>query len=552
MGRQDQAVLARQSELIDAVARLLQRKGHAVEHFETHLSRILVAGGLAYKFKKAVCFGFVDFSTLEARRFYCNEEVRLNRRFAPGLYIDVVPVSLDEDSACIDGLREALDYAVRMRAFSQDELWTRRLVGPGIGEEEIDQFADLLADVHNAASPAPEASDWGSPQVVAATAEENLRSLLSLCKNDDALLLLAPAQREAVMQTLGQLVHWDTQQRSLLEAQVVQRKFIRMVRECHGDLHAGNVLTTRYGVEIFDCIEFAPALRWIDVINDLAFILMDLAFHGALPMSFRLLNRYLERTGDYGGLAVLPYYSVHRALVRGKVALLRARQGAESARHGTDSLEEALAYMAFAGRLARPGRGAILITHGYSGSGKTRFARMVVQTLGAVQIRSDIERKRLRGLLPGQRGGANLYEPDMTEKTYGRLLDLARIIVTAGRPVIVDAAFLQHWQRKLFRDLATACEVPFFLFDVVASAGTMRRRVTSRALADTDASDAGLEVLEAQLRSAEPLTEEECASRITLNMEHDMDADVVAGICSPAARAMAEDNVGFQTLKNAR
>lgn len=529
-----------QSTLIGAVARLLSAEGHAVEQFETHLSWILVAGGLAYKFKKAVHLDFVDYSTLEARRFCCSEELRLNRRFSPRLYIDVVAISMEHGDACIGGTGPALEYALRMRAFDQGDLWSRRVRAARLGVDEIDQLAGLLAEIHSAAAPAPEASDWGSMEAVAATADETLGGLARLCGQLRDRALLTPAQLHQAEESVSIVAEWGRARRCTVGAMVEKRKASGRVRECHGDLHLRNILTTRQGVQLFDCVEFAPSLRWIDVMNDIAFVIMDLCFNGQEALAARLLNGYLEKTGDYAGLAVLPYYLVHRALVRGEVALLRAIEQADEGLQFDETLAEGLAYLALANRLTRAHRGAaVMIMHGYPGSGKSWFARNAVAVLGAVQLRSDVERKRLLGLRSTERGRPTLYTPAVTEMTYRRLVDLADMIVAAGWPVIVDAAFLQGWQRKLFSEIAVKSGVPFFILDMTASPVTLRRRLEERARQDTDASDADTQVLESQMANAEPLTEQEAAHLILIDMDCDMGTDAVADFCEPVRQAVS-------------
>ncbi|NEX62336.1 bifunctional aminoglycoside phosphotransferase/ATP-binding protein [Noviherbaspirillum galbum] len=512
--------LQAQADLIDAVAASLRREGHAVAEFETHLSRILVAGGLAYKFKKAVRYDFVDFSTLEGRRFFCQEEVRLNKRLAPRLYLDVVAVSLDEDGVTLAGQGRPLEYAVRMRAFEQQAIWTGRIAEAGIAESEIDQIAVLLARFHAAAARAPEASDWGKPAQIESTSEENLSTLTSLADGSaeraDQHLPLDESQRRFFQEALADLEDWESAQRSALRPAWLERARNGMVRECHGDLHCGNILTTAHGIEVFDCVEFSAELRWIDVMNDLAFLLMDLAFLGAQRVAFRVLNRYLEETGDYGGLQVLHYYVVQRAVVRAKVSMLRAAQGLNDT--NGKALRQGLAYLAFARGQVRRARPSLMITHGCSGSGKTTFARNAAASLGAILIRSDVERKRLHGLPANSHAGPpSLYERDATLRTYARLAALARSCLVAGYPVIVDAAFLERWQRSGFLALAGELELPAIMFDMSTDAETMRGRLRERARRGNDASDAGIEVLDRQLAHAEPVDASEAFRRIAVD-----------------------------------
>ena len=515
---------AGQAALVAALVQHLSTKGHPVHCFDTHISWVLVAGDHAYKIKKAVIMDFMDSSTLAARRHLCEEEVRLNRRLSPELYLDVVKISGDAMRPCLNGTGEAIDYAVRMHAFPQTALWCRRLADGQLSVQEVDAFADRLGRFHQQAATAPAASPWGSLEGFAASADTTMKALARL------------APDSASRQTLAKLQAWDTQQRLRLAAAFAKRKSAGMVRDCHGDLHTGNILTTQRGVEVFDCIEFSEALRWIDVINDAAFAWMDLACRGRHDLATRFLNGYLTLTGDYDGLAMLFYYGMHRALVRCLVLLLRAEQ--TTLPHNVAAhRREALAYLSFAERLAAPGKPAVLITHGYSGSGKTSFSRQAAELLGAVHLRSDIERKRMHGLSAVDRSGAApnsaLYGANASRRTYNRLLALARIVVRAGMVVLVDAAFLSLAQRRRFARQAAESGVPFLIFDVRASRDVMAQRLVTRANAGLDASDAGLSVLAQQIAGAEPLSKEEMEQTIVVDTDAGVSPEGVAGLCTP-------------------
>ena len=522
--------LAAQAALIAAVARVLQAGCHHVARFETHISWVVVAGDTAYKFKKALRLDFLDFSTLEARRFYCNEELRLNRRLSPALYLDVVSIGGNPAHPCVGGAGAALEYAVRMRAFAQHALWRERLAAGLLDAADMDSLAAILAGFHQAAPAAPAGSAWGTPATVAASADQVMATLHSL---------VTPAAGE---RDLAEVRAWEAGQRSRLSSAFLQRRSEGRVRECHGDLHAGNILTTERGVEVFDCIEFSDAMRWIDVMNDIAFICMDLEFRRHQGLAARLLNRYLELTGDYQGLSVLRYYMVQRGLVRAMVALLQAGQPGHGAA-AAGQARQGLDYLAYAARKTAQGKPAMLLTRGCSGSGKTSFARLAVELLGAVQLRSDIERKRLHGLAPTDRSGSQpgsaLYGADATGRTYERLLALARLVLAAGFPVIVDASFLALAQRAGFAACAAEMGIPFFIFDMHASEATMRRRIAARAGAGLDASDAGAGVLARQLANAEPLSAAEQAHAIPVDMESGIDFVAAEALCKPVAAATA-------------
>lgn len=504
-----------QAHIVNALAAALEKDGTPVQRFETHISWVLVAGKYAYKLKKAVHFDFVDFSTLDARHFFCREELRLNRRLAPDIYLDVVAITGSPDRPAIDGAGSVIEYAVRMHAFEQQALWSYRIPHRLLSSHEIDDFAAKIARFHQSAAPAPDNSAWGMPVVLQATADNNLDQIRDLVDGDDGKRRLAGLQA------------WDGAQRRTLNDAFLRRKALGFVRECHGDLHGGNILTIDGRAEAFDCIEFNDALRWIDVMNDIAFTCMDLRFQGRGDLAARFLNRYLEQTGDHEGLPVLRYYEIQRALVRCKVALLRERQLAGDARGG----RQGYAYLEYALSRIKPKPAALMITHGYSGSGKSTFAERVVELVGAVQLRSDVERKRMHGLAATARmaaaPGGGLYDRDTTRLTYERLLERARQVIEAGWPAIVDAAFLKAEQRLAFAELASESGVPFFIFDIRADVATMRSRIASRQKRGRDASDAGLEVLARQLASDDPLTDEEGRHVIPVDTENGLDQAAV-------------------------
>lgn len=471
-----------------------------VTPLETHISHVFLTGRCAYKIKKAVDFGFLDFTALSARRFFCEEELRLNRRLAPALYLEVVPITGSVDAPRIGGPGRAIEYAVKMREFAQEALASRLLDCGALGAEDIDALAAMVARFHEAVERAAPGGGFGSPEGVWRAAQDNFATLHTLVED------LQERSR------LDALAAWTRREYEARRGALLTRVEEGFVRECHGDLHLGNMARIERELTIFDCIEFNPAFRWIDVMSEVGFLVMDLHHRGHPDLAHRFLNAYLERTGDYGGLAVLRFYLVYRSLVRAKVARLRAAQ-----LHSEEARREAIAddrdHLKLAESFAAPSRSALVITHGLSGSGKTTLSQALLERLGAVRVRSDVERKRMHGLeaLDRARSGIDtgLYASTATEATYGRLTALARGIVGSGFTALVDAAFLRRWQRNLFRELASALSVPFVIVDFAASEAALRERIARRIDGSTDASDADVTVLEQQLRTQEPLGDAE-------------------------------------------
>lgn len=476
-------------------------RGDEVRLFETHISFVLVAGGSAYKLKKAVNPGFLDDTTVAARRHHCEEELRLNRRLAPALYLGVLPIAGTPDAPVLGGPGEPIDWAVHMRAFEQDGLWDRVLARGKLRPGHIDELAGLLCSLHRQAAVAGAHTRFGSPGQVRAPMLDNLAEL--------ARLLPDESDRAA----LHALRTWESAEFTALEPVFEQRRRDGRVRECHGDLHLGNVVLIDGRTTVFDGIEFNDDFRWIDTISDLAFMAMDLSCHDRPDLAHRLVNAVLEGSDDFAGARVLRYYQVHRALVRAKVAVLRSAQAVGLA--SIEALALARRYLAQAGRCARPGRPSLSITHGFSGSGKSTAAQALVESAGAIRIRADVERKRLFGLQAAERSGsalgAGLYTPEATAATYARLCALAVPVLQAGLPVVLDASFLRRSQRDEARRLARNQGVPCAILDADVDRDILRRRVQQRAALAADPSEADLQVLEAQFRSAEPLDDDEQA-----------------------------------------
>jgi predicted kinase len=335
----------------------------------------------------------------------------------------------------------------------------------------------------------------------------------------------------AAVKALVELREWTVREGERLREVFAERRRDGFVRECHGDLHLGNIAFLDGKPVLFDCIEFDPALRWIDVMNEVAFLVMDLLEHGLSAAAWRFLNAYLETTGDYAGARVLRYYLVYRAMVRALVAGIREHQPGNAAAQGRAHREFAT-YVALARSLSVPGRPALMLMHGLSGSGKTTVSQGLLEKLGAVRVRSDVERKRLHGLPAGARTHTELrggiYAPESTRLTYDRLKNAARGVVESGYRAIVDAAFLRRAERGAFRDLARDAGAAFLIVSCEAPEDALRERIAGRERAASDASEAGVAVLEVQLATSEPLGEDELARTVRIETEGGDAATTVA------------------------
>ena len=438
---------------------------------------------------------FLDARELGTRGRLCHEELRLNRRLAPSLYLDVVAIHGTAEAPRFDGTGPPIEYALHMRQFADGALLSEQLAAGTLRPEHIDRLARRLASFHEDAAPAAAASPYGTPATIEGEAMRVLDGLL-------------PTIGAAAC---GGLRDWFAAQLPQLRPLWQGRRDAGRVREGHGDLHLGNAVLLGDEVTAFDCLEFDPALRWIDVFSDIAFLVMDLLAHGRGDLGFRFLNAWLGHSGDHAGIPVLRWYLVYRALVRALVAHLRCTQGAGPA--GPD-------YLGLAQRLAHGADARLLITHGLSGSGKSFVAQQWLQQAQAIGLRSDVERKRLfglraldasAGLVPG-----GIYGAEATRRTYARLRELAATALAAGWPVVVDAAFLRRAEREAFRRLAEELQVPFTILHCEAPAAVLRQRVAARAARRDDASEADVAVLQAQQAWVEPLSAAEQACAITV------------------------------------
>ena len=482
-----------------------------VELVETHVSWVFLAGDYAYKIKKPVHLPFLDFSTLAARRIFCEEELRLNRRTAPDIYLEVLPIAGPPDAPRIGGDGQVIEYALKMRRFSQDDLADRVVRRRELGPARVDALAAVIADFHARIPAAPVESTFGTPGQIADAALENFEELTTMVSD--------PAKRAV----LEHLRAWTGRESARLKPIFEGRRRDGFVRECHGDLHLGNIFFDHDTPVLFDCIEFNPGFRWIDVISEVAFLVMDLREHGEEGAARRLLNAYLEISGDYQGLRVFDYYLVYRAMVRAKVAMIRLQQaGADGSSSGALEGEYAK-YAGLAGRIACPDRPYVVLMHGLAGSGKSTVSRILVEQCGAIRVRSDVERKRLHGLSSRARTHAQphdgIYAPDTTQRTYDRLKNLARDIVESGHGAIVDAAFLRRAARDEFVSFVRELGVPVMIVSCQAPHDELRRRVRTREAALNDASEAGITVLENQILTEEPLAPGEMAIAVNVDAE---------------------------------
>ncbi|MDH3636605.1 MAG: AAA family ATPase [Gammaproteobacteria bacterium] len=474
--------------------------GHPVKYIrliETHISWVILTGNYAYKIKKPVNLGFLDFSTLDKRHFYCLEELRLNRRFAPEIYLELVEIRGSPEAPRLQGDGEVIEYAIKMVEFPQQCLLSSHAAKKDLTPEIIDAIAARVSQVHVESERADASSEFGTGSVAAQWSEENMVHIANAISTD------------FLPNSFFQLQRWYRENEGLLTT-IDERKQEGFVRECHGDLHLGNMALINGRIILFDCIEFNPELRWIDTTSEVAFVAMDLNARGYPAFCWRFLNRYFEASGDYQAIKLLRYYFVYRALVRAKVEALRVDQEARDSSSYAEQIQPSIDYIELAARWSGSHRAGLVIMHGLSGSGKSTVAAQLVEALGAIQIRSDVIRKRLFNLDAQESSGSALaqgiYTGDATGQTYDRMREIAATIIDADFTVIADATFLLESQRKALLEMAVSPSCKKIIIHCEVPEAELRKRIVAR---EHDPSEANLEVLEQQLRNQEPISDVE-------------------------------------------
>ena len=505
----------------------------SVQPVQTHVSWVLLSGRFAYKIKRPVRYPFVDLRSAERRAFLCREELRLNRRFAPELYLDVCDITSDDGEARIGGEGAVIEHAVRMVRFDREDELDRMLAAGRVEPAALEAFGRSLADIHSRLPVVAADAPWGRADRIASLVLENLEQSVEAC---------APFGDAAGLRALGGNL---SQRLERAAPSFAARRAAGRVRECHGDLHARNVVMHDGRLLAFDCMEFSEEFRWIDVADEIAFLIADLEALGHPAHAHAFRGGYLARSGDYDACRVLDVYQAHRALVRAKVTALGWTDVAR-----TREVDLGLArrqcetHAAVARAALAPRRGHIVLMGGLSGSGKTWLASRLAPLLGAIHLRSDVERKRLAGLPETARTGSpvrqGLYAPEVSTRVHERLAECTAQVLAGGYPAIVDASFGRREDRARFHALAQRLDVPLRLLQCRASPQELRRRVAQRHALATDASEADLAVLRWQEDHAEPVDPGEGLAALevdTTKCDPDPSIGALVADLDPAARA---------------
>ena len=468
-----------------------------IRYLETHISWVVLTGPYAYKIKKPVTLRFLDFSTVELRKHFCDEELRLNRRWAPDLYLGVVEIRGAPESATIEGHGPLIDYAVKMVQFPQDARLDAQLAAGTLDNDDMRSLATMLAAKHRDA-------DVKTPEISESVSGPMMDNFDDIAKHFDQ----AP---------LHSLKAWTVSALKQLRPYLDDRREHGFIRECHGDLHLANLVRLESGITAFDCVEFSAKLRDIDVMSDVAFLVMDLVARQRDDLAYEFLNRYLELSGDYEGMRLFDLYFVYHCLIRAKIAVIRGSERSNPLDAQADE-DELLHHLADARNCVSGPPPIVIAMHGFSGSGKTWISERLMRALPAVRIRSDVERKRLHGYGDTESSssaiGQGIYTDAASIAVYERLAEITTALTLSGHSTIIDASFLKLTQRKQMRDLASRMGVHFLMIDTDAARSKLAARLRAR---EADASEADFSVLQHQLESADPLTPNERTATIFID-----------------------------------
>lgn len=492
-----------------------------IKLLQTHISYILLTGEYAYKIKKSVKLSFLDFSTLDRRHHFCQEELRLNRRLAPELYLSILPIIENSSgqfkiSSTTPLMGQVYEYVVKMRQFEKD--------GLHLFKENQLTFAHMqslgkrIADFHQQATINTRIQNYGCVEAIRKINSNNFQLSQSF---------IHQTQTQSQFQQTYDFNHQFITNHADWFA---QRQVNGKIRECHGDLHLRNLCLFQDELQVFDCIEFNQEFRYIDVLYDIAFLVMDLDFHGRPDLANEFLNTYLEQTGDYEGVILLPLYLIMRAYIRGNVTSLSFNDPKISPADKPALQQQAKAYYNLAYRYTHRSQGQIMLMSGLSGSGKSTVARQLARRCNAIVIRSDAVRKHLAGIHLYQKDGGkgdtnDIYTPEMTQKTYATLLELGLHLAQTGWSVILDAKYDRQILRQEVITQSQLAQIPLRILACTAPVDVIRNRLLHR---NNDISDATIALVETQRQQAEDFTDIEQSYVVPINTSQDLNSQLIA------------------------
>lgn len=476
--------------LLDPSAYPVQTR--TVELIQTHISWLFLTETHVFKLKKPVNFGFLDFSTLDRRRFYCHEEIRLNRRLCPDIYEQVIELHETVLGASFVDDGDVIEYAVMMKRLPADRMLDRLVDDDAVSVEDIKRVARKICNFHSNVDTSPYISNFGSLEQIRANWRENF---------EQALPFQTSTLPRDIFATIRSYVDTFTDTHKALFTERIKNGYIR---ECDGDIHLGNICLLGNKTYIFDCIEFNERFRFSDTAADIAFFLMDLDFHRRPDLAEAALSTYIETSGDDGLTKLIIFYKVYRAFVRGKVESLQSQDAGITLLERTDAEKRAVRYFRLAQGYCLRSRlpPTLFITCGTMGCGKSTLADQIAFELGLATFNSDIVRKQLAGLLPGSAVqtsfGKGLYSTEMTQRTYHQLERLADTELASGQSVLIDAGFGSASKRAGFARLAASHNASFIILFIQCDQDEQRRRLLERACRGVSVSDGRVELLDQQ------------------------------------------------------
>lgn len=509
----------------------------SVQLLQTHISYVALTGTYAYKVKKPVNFGFLDFSTVDKRKFYCEEELRLNKRLCPEMYLDVLPITRKDGALELDGSGPIVEYALKMKEFPQEYIMTNMLKQHHITKDTIDQIISLLIDFYTAQEPSEEITKYGELPAVKQNIDENFeqtKPMINITVPQDTFRFIKDAS-----------TRFFERKKDVFGRRMKEGKIF----DCHGDLHSGNIVVTDTHIHIFDCIEFNDRFRFCDVASDIGFLAMDLDYLNFPYLSSHLIHRYVEKSADVSIFQVLNFYKSYRAFVRGKVHGFQLNDPHIDQKKKEDIVRSAQKYFDlsryYAGLFSLdllPRKPLMVLVSGLSGTGKSTVAGKLAVDYHAMQINTDVVRKEVAGIDQYERHhdqiDTGLYDPKRVDNTYEQVLRKAADVITNGGNVVLDATFQKKKYRQMARHVAVKHHSPVVIVECLCPDDVVKRRLEDR-VKKKSVSDGRWEVYLAQKKTFEPFTsEEEHLTIDTSNESYEYQMDFYKNLLSHVGTVM--------------